>query len=108
MRPSVALRLSSVRLTLFTRANCGLCDVAKSRIIEVQKKRPLDYAEIDIMGPGQQKWKDVYEFDVPVLHVDKISTVTDEPALDAAKKLMHRFTVEEVEKAMNEADLGSA
>ena len=88
--------------------NCGLCDVAKSRLIEVQKQRPIDYAEIDIMEAGQQKWKDVYEFDVPVLHVDRIASVADNPGLDAARKLMHRFTVEEVERAVNEVEQGSS
>lgn len=106
MHPTLALRVSTVRLTLFTRANCGLCDVAKSRIGELQKKRSINYSEIDIMAPGQEKWRDIYDFDVPVLHVDKMATRSDDatetPTLDAAKKLMHRFTVEEVEKAVDE------
>lgn len=102
MRVSFALRVSAVRLTLFTRANCGLCDVAKSRIVEVQNNRQLDYTEIDIMDPGQQKWRDVYEFDVPVLHVDKNAVTSEKDTLDAARKLMHRFTVEEIERAMDE------
>ncbi|OAP60834.1 hypothetical protein AYL99_05836 [Fonsecaea erecta] len=104
MRPSRALllplrRQSGIQLTLFTRANCGLCDVAKARIGEFmansksnstkdisnntttatdkQQQQQLDtrriihYAEIDIMDPAQAKWRDVYEFDVPVLHVDR-------------------------------------
>ncbi|KAL2410531.1 hypothetical protein ABEF95_000354 [Exophiala dermatitidis] len=104
MRPSLVLRTAAVRLTLFTRANCGLCDVAKSRIAEVQKKRSIDYQEVDIMSPGQEKWKDVYDFDVPVLHVDKATTSPPGPTLDTAKKLMHRFTVEEVEKAVDEVE----
>jgi len=108
MRPSLSLCASTVRLTLFTRANCGLCDVAKSRLVEIQNRRPVDYAEIDIMAPGQQKWKDVYEFDVPVLHVDKAPKGADGPDLDAAKKLMHRFTAEEVEKAVDEVQQGSS
>lgn len=112
MHPTLALRVSSVRLTLFTRANCGLCDVAKSRIGELQKKRTINYSEIDIMAPGQEKWKDVYDFDVPVLHVDKMAAksevAAETPALDAAKKLMHRFTVEEVEKAVDEVMMASS
>ncbi|KAL2430401.1 hypothetical protein ABEF95_006720 [Exophiala dermatitidis] len=104
MRPSLVLRTAAVRLTLFTRANCGLCDVAKSRIAEVQKKRNIDYQEVDIMSPGQEKWKDIYDFDVPVLHLDKATTCPSGPTLDTAKKLMHRFTVEEVEKAVDEVE----
>jgi len=107
MRLSPALRTAAVRLTLFTRANCGLCEVAKSRIVELQKKRPVEYSEVDIMAAGQEKWRDVYDFDVPVLHVDKVASGEDTamtPTFDAARKLMHRFTVEDVEKAIYDAE----
>jgi len=108
MRPSLSLKLAKVQLTLFTRANCGLCDVAKSRIVDFNKKQPdpINYAEVDIMGPGQQKWKDAYDFDVPVLHIDPIveNGQQFQPTLDAAKKLMHRFTVEEVENGVREVE----
>jgi glutaredoxin len=106
MRPTLSLFTPSARLTLFTRASCGLCDVAKSRIHEFQqKRRGITYSEIDIMGPGQQKWRDVYDFDVPVLHIDRGDKTTTD--LDAARKLMHRFTVEEVEGAVDEV-MGSS
>ncbi|EXJ58636.1 hypothetical protein A1O7_06063 [Cladophialophora yegresii CBS 114405] len=112
MRPSLALQLSKVQLTLFTRATCGLCDVAKSRVVEFNKKQsePVKYSEVDIMEPGHQKWKDAYDFDVPVLHIDRIpETGKDfEPSLDAACKLMHRFTVEEVDKAVRQVEDGSS
>ncbi|KAK5464976.1 hypothetical protein LTS15_001539 [Exophiala xenobiotica] len=98
--PTLALR--SARLTLFTRVNCGLCDVAKSRLMEVQQRRTIDYSEIDIDASEQKQWKNVYDYDVPVLHIDKTSTA--ELTLDTAKKLMHRFTVEEVEKALDEIE----
>ncbi|OQU98392.1 Glutaredoxin-like domain-containing protein [Cladophialophora immunda] len=121
MRPSLALRLSHIRLTLFTRANCGLCDVAKARVGEFiaasdkatsQSARVVHYAEIDIMDPAQTKWRDVYEFDVPVLHVDNSKGEGDArpetndyaPTLDAARKLMHRFTAQEVENAVDEVE----
>jgi glutaredoxin len=100
MQPTLALR--SARLTLFTRVNCGLCDVAKSRLMEVQQRRTIDYSEIDIDASEQKQWKNVYDYDVPVLHIDKNSTA--KLTLDAAKKLMHRFTVEEVEKALDEIE----
>lgn len=85
--------------------------MAKSRIVEVQKRRPIHYAEIDIIDPGQQKWRDVYEFDVPVLHIDRVASekhAAPETTIDAAKKLWHRFTVEEVEKAVDELEQGSS
>lgn len=60
MRPTLAARMYSAQLTLFTRANCGLCDVAKTRLDEVRKRRTVDYKEVDIMAEGNQKWRNVY------------------------------------------------
>lgn len=112
MHPTIALRLSRVQLTLFTRANCGLCDVAKSRLVEFNKNQsePIKYTEVDIMAPGQQKWKDAYDFDVPVLHIDAIQGEGEQiqHSLDAAKKLMHRFTVEELGQAVRDVEEGSS
>lgn len=67
MLPSLPLRRFVCRLTLFTRANCGLCDRAKSVLSNVWDKRPFEYDEVDVMQPTQQKWKDLYEFDTPVV-----------------------------------------
>lgn len=33
----------------------------------VKETRPLQYKEINVMEPGQGKWKEVYEFDTPVV-----------------------------------------
>lgn len=105
MRATLARLGAGTRLTLFTRANCGLCDVAKLRIQEFQKRRAtLDYSEIDISTPGQQKWRDVYDFDVPVLHIDRGLGQDQTTTLDAAKKLMHRFTVDEIEAAVAQVE----
>lgn len=107
MRATLA-RLSATRLTLFTRATCGLCDVAKTRIQEFQKKRPIDYSEIDISAPEHRKWRDVYDFDVPVLHIDKGLGQDEITTLNAAKKLMHRFTVDEIVTAVAEVEKRSS
>lgn len=60
-------RLLQCRITFFTRSSCGLCDTAKSVVQGVNAKRPLEYREINVMEPGQEKWKSVYEFDTPVV-----------------------------------------
>ena len=107
MRPSLPLRMYTARLTLFTRANCGLCDTAKSRLAAVQKSRNVDYSEVDIMDPAQKQWRDVYEFDVPVLHVERVFHTYSKPNIvSQAKKLMHRFEVQEVEKLIDETERG--
>jgi glutaredoxin len=67
MRATLALRQCALRLTLFTRANCGLCDNAKETLSKVWDRRHFDYSEIDVMAPGQGKWKALYEFDTPVV-----------------------------------------
>ncbi|KAF9889751.1 hypothetical protein FE257_007057 [Aspergillus nanangensis] len=96
-----ALRLSSaVRVTLFTRAGCGLCDTAKLNVTALHKRRPFDYAEVDIGLPAHQSWKDVYDFDVPVLHVQSVK----DDSLSDPKKLFHRFSEQEVETVVNEVE----
>jgi len=109
MRATRALRMYSANLTLFTRANCGLCDTAKTTLAEVQKRRTVEYKEVDIMAVGQKEWKDVYEFDVPVLHVERVFHTYSKPNIVVqADKLMHRFTVDEVEQLVDKAEQGLA
>lgn len=67
MKPTARLLQHTARITLFTRKNCGLCDVAKSVLNNVAKTRSFEYDEIDVMAPGKREWKDAYEFDVPVV-----------------------------------------
>jgi hypothetical protein len=60
-------RLLDCRITFFTRSPCGLCDTAKAVVRSVETKRPLTYREVNVMEPGQEKWKSLYEFDTPVV-----------------------------------------
>ncbi|KAK2760760.1 hypothetical protein FQN54_001996 [Arachnomyces sp. PD_36] len=98
MFPTPALLSRNVRLTLFTRANCSLCDTAKHNVNQLLKRKPLPYSEIDVMATGNKMWKDVYEFDTPVLHVQR----TDQMDTTGPKKLFHRFSEQEVEKLVGE------
>lgn len=104
MFPTRAL-LTSARLTLFTRAGCGLCDTAKNTVLQLQKRRSFEYVEQDIMDSGNKQWKDVYEFDVPVLHVQSVNDGLPKAAdLSDARKLFHRWTEQEVERSVEEAE----
>jgi len=58
--------LQQCRITFFTRHPCSLCDAAKGVVQNVKKERDFVYREINVMAPGQEKWK-VYEFDTPVV-----------------------------------------
>lgn len=105
MRPSLILRMYSARLTLFTKSDCGLCDTAKTRLAEVQKRRTIEYSEVDIMKEENKKYFNMYAFDVPVLHVNRVQYTYSKPDIvTLEKKLMHRFTVEEVENLIEEAE----
>lgn len=53
------------------------------------------------MQPGQEKWKAVYEFDTPVIHVEHAGA--GETTTSAAK-LMHRFKEEEVTKLLDKVE----
>lgn len=72
------------------------------------------------MKPDQTVWRNLYEFDTPVvsisslikamadfsqIHVSNASSPEEDPELSGkAKKLMHRFSAEEVQKKMNDTD----
>ncbi|KAM7192026.1 hypothetical protein V8F33_008604 [Rhypophila sp. PSN 637] len=104
MRATIRL-LQSCRITLFTRENCGLCVQAKSVLSDVWDKRPFAFKEIDIVKPESKSWRDLYDFDVPVIHISKTQNPEEDPKLSSkAIKLMHRFTPEEVEAKMDAAE----
>ncbi|KAF2120586.1 hypothetical protein BDV96DRAFT_270194 [Lophiotrema nucula] len=94
-------RLLGPRVTLFTRANCSLCDTAKTVVENVKAKRSLEYAEINVMEPGQEKWKSVYEFDTPVIHIDKVGSGE---TTTSAEKLLHRFKEQQVIEAIDRVE----
>lgn len=71
----------------------------------MNKRRPFDYEEKDIMDAGNKQWKDVYEFDVPVLHIQSVKDgLPKEADLSDARKLFHRWTEQEVEQLVDEAE----
>ncbi|ERS95587.1 glutaredoxin domain protein [Sporothrix schenckii 1099-18] len=90
------------RITLFTRPNCGLCTRAKSALAHVWDARPFDYREVDVIDPVHKGWRDLYDLDVPVIHVSKITAAEEDPKLASrAVKLMHRFDPDDVKAKMD-------
>jgi glutaredoxin len=66
----------AISLTFFTKDTCKLCTDAKEILNktlndEVNNNKEIKLKTIDIMDPQNQKWFDVYCYDVPVLHVDR-------------------------------------
>ncbi|KAF2667502.1 hypothetical protein BT63DRAFT_415062 [Microthyrium microscopicum] len=93
-----------LRITLFTREHCSLCTQAKFVLDKVQTRNPFQYAQFDVMKSGNEKWR-IYEFDVPVIHIEKANGPTPWETSENAKKLMHRFSQEDVEAAMDEVSV---
>ncbi|KAL9638188.1 MAG: hypothetical protein Q9164_001723, partial [Protoblastenia rupestris] len=105
MRPSIRLMQHSTRITLFTRQNCSLCDTAKSILKDIGKSRSFDYYEIDVMSKDQEHWKNAYEFDTPVIHVQRVFHTYAKPDIATEpEKLMHRFEKEEVERLVDKTE----
>ncbi|CAJ2512739.1 Uu.00g008580.m01.CDS01 [Anthostomella pinea] len=102
MRPTSRL-LQACRITLFTRANCGLCTEARSVLSEVWDSRPFQFKEVDIIkSDTMPPWRDLYEFDVPVIHISKSSAPEEHPqSVSKAARIMHRFTAEQVKAKMD-------
>ncbi|KAK1076282.1 hypothetical protein LTR33_009084 [Friedmanniomyces endolithicus] len=112
MRATSLLRQLGLRLTLFTRANCSLCDDAKVVLERVRIHRRFEYAEIDVMATGNGKWKALYEFDTPVVHIDQAKDLNGasqgEGTTALAKKLMHSFNEAQLRTAMDEVEHNKA
>jgi len=54
------------------------------------------------MKPDQKGWRDLYEFDTPVIHISRAEQGDEQVEMAAkAAKLMHRFKPEEVHKKMD-------
>jgi len=101
--------LQSCRITLFTRENCSLCTNAKHTLSKVWDARPFVFREVDVMKPDQTMWRDLYEFDAPVIHISRASEQVETPQLSGrAIKLMHRFTAEEVHEKLDQAEGASS
>lgn len=66
MRTSTRL-WQQLRLTLFSSPTCSLCDTAKSVVATVQTRRAFEFRQVNIHDAGQERWRDVYSFDTPVV-----------------------------------------
>lgn len=105
MRPASVLRMYTAHLTLFTHQHCSLCHVAKASLATFLERRPVSHAEIDIFEPEHKQWRDLYEYDVPVLHVERVHHTYSKPDLKTmVAKVMHRFTDKDVEAAVDQAE----
>ena len=120
MFPTRVLPRLPVHVTFFTRASCGLCEAAREVLAAAWQQRPFEYTEVDVMAAAAtaRRWRDAYEFDVPVVHIVPARAVApraqdgrgDGVVADVhgtgthgeRRKLMHRFTVDQVVGVLRE------
>lgn len=57
-----------VRVELFTRAECSLCEVAKAVLDDVRGRIDFELVQVDITGDPEAFAR--YQWDIPVIHVD--------------------------------------
>lgn len=62
---------------------------------------------MDIKAKGMEKWKGLYEFDVPVVHVERNEDGGEKGngvLREGGRKVKHRSTVGELEGVMDEVE----
>lgn len=67
----LSTRVSPVRLTFFTKPNCGLCQEAKDVLDQVLQKAPtenMSLTYVDISDPQNEKWHNTYVSGIRVKH----------------------------------------
>ena len=87
---STGVSKGGVKLTLFSKPQCGLCEEAKEIIEDVLEsdaipKHNISMNIVNINQLNNKKWWDLYCFDIPVLHIEKDN---DKESLF---KMMHRI-----------------
>lgn len=60
--------VSLPRLTLYTKDPCPLCDVLKEELTQFSHRFTLE--EVDIMESGNEHWKQLYGYEIPVLFLE--------------------------------------
>lgn len=64
--------LQACRITLFSRDDCGLCTQAKGVLSNVWDRRPFLYREVNLAKEESKHWRNLYDFDIPVVSVFSI------------------------------------
>ena len=75
-----------MKVTLYTRSGCHLCDDAKQAIESARRRTPFDYEEFDIDSDPQLRR--LYNEEVPVI------------AIDGKKAFKYRVTAAELLKIL--------
>jgi len=57
-----------VNITIYSKKNCHLCDIAKEALIKIRKEFPFSLMEVDI--EKDKKTFEQYKYLIPVIEID--------------------------------------
>jgi glutaredoxin len=57
-----------MKVEIYSKADCGLCDEAKAALLRVQKRVPFELTEVDIQA--RPELYERYRYDIPVIWVN--------------------------------------
>ena len=57
-------------VTLFTKPDCSLCVPVKFILDKIHKKYSFEMKIVDISEKGNEKFFDLYKYDIPVVHLN--------------------------------------
>ncbi len=63
-----------VKITIYSKKNCHLCDIAKETLLKAGKEFPLSLTEVDIEKDRETFEK--YKYLIPVIEIDDEKTFT--------------------------------
>ncbi|SCU86857.1 LAMI_0D03862g1_1 [Lachancea mirantina] len=98
---SSATKNDNIRVTLFSKENCGLCTRATTvveKVLTQEQFGAVTFNVKDIDRPENKEWWTKYCLDVPVVHVER--------GTDAASlvKIFHRVDEKELETAIQKVE----
>ena len=77
-----------INITIYSKKNCHLCDVAKEALMKIREEYPFSLIEVDIEKDKELFGK--YKYLIPVIQIDGEKTITykvNEAELKAILKL---------------------
>ena len=77
-----------VNITIYSKKDCHLCDIAKETLLRIRKDFPFYLAEIDIEKDRQAFEK--YKYLIPVIEIDGKEVFTYRVDENELKKLLRR------------------
>ncbi|MCX9013077.1 MAG: glutaredoxin family protein [Candidatus Methanoperedens sp.] len=63
-----ALNTDMINITIYSKKDCHLCDIARETLLKVRQELPFSLTEIDI--EGDVKAFEKYKYLIPVIEID--------------------------------------